>query len=257
MLNASSGQARPAGTWLAKIIVCAALVAGASACSAAGQTAEERQPNIDPFEPINRPIYAFNDFTDRYLLRPVGQGYNFIFPQPVRSGIGNFYDNITYPVTIVNGLLQGKFSQAGWDSIRFLMNSTFGILGFMDLATSEGVPRNDEDFGQTFAVWGIPQGPYIVIPVLGPSTVRDGIGILANIQINPLTQMNNSSVRDKLLILWTIETRASLIGPDEVIQEAFDPYLFIRDAYLQNREFLINGRRADDDEFFEDFDEDF
>ena len=208
--------------------------------------------NVDPLEPINRPIYRFNDVTDRYILRPVGRGYNYVLPQPVRNGIGNFFDNITYPVTIVNGALQGKFSQAGWDSIRFLMNSTFGILGFMDLATSEGLPKNNEDLGQTFAVWGIPSGPYIVLPLLGPSTVRDGIGILGNVRVNPLIQLDNSSIRDKLLILWTIETRAALIGPDEIIQEAFDPYLFVRDAYLQNREFLINGGGQDTDEFLDD-----
>ncbi len=153
----------------------------ASGCA----TADSSARNVDPFEPINRPIYRFNDIADRYVLRPVGRGYNYVLPQPVRNGVGNFFDNITYPVTIVNGALQGKFSQAGWDSIRFLMNSTFGILGFMDLATREGLPKNNEDLGQTFAVWGIPAGPYIVLPLLGPSTVRDGIGILGNVRVNP------------------------------------------------------------------------
>jgi phospholipid-binding lipoprotein MlaA len=138
-----------------------------------------------------------------------------------------------------------------------MFNSLFGVLGFFDLASSRGFPRHDEDFGQTFAKWGIPQGPYIVIPLLGPSTVRDGIGILGNVRVNPLVQMDNSSVRDKLLILWTIETRAALIGPDELVQDAFDPYLFVRDAYLQNRQFLINDSTTSADEFFEDFDDGF
>jgi phospholipid-binding lipoprotein MlaA len=218
---------------------------------------ESERQNIDPFEAINRPIYKFNDITDKFLLRPLGKGYNFITPRPVRTGIGNFYDNITYPVTIVNSLLQGKGTQAIYDLNRFLFNSVFGVLGFVDVASSRGFPRHDEDFGQTFAKWGIPQGPYIVIPLLGPSTVRDGIGILGNVRVNPLIQMDNRSVRDKLLILWTIETRAALIGPDELVQDAFDPYLFVRDAYLQNRQFLINDSSTPTEEFFEDFEEDF
>lgn len=218
---------------------------------------ESERQNIDPFEAINRPIYKFNDITDKFLLRPLGKGYNFITPRPVRTGIGNFYDNITYPVTIVNSLLQGKGTQAIYDLNRFLFNSVFGVLGFVDVASSRGFPRHDEDFGQTFAKWGIPQGPYIVIPLLGPSTVRDGIGILGNVRVNPLVQMDNRSVRDKLLILWTIETRAALIGPDELVQDAFDPYLFVRDAYLQNRQFLINDSSTPTEEFFEDFEEDF
>jgi len=222
--------------------------------------ADEEQPkNIDPLEAINRPIYKFNDFTDRYLLRPVGKGYNFVVPRVARTGIANFFDNITYPVTIVNDVLQGKGAQAWDDTLRFFINSTFGIFGFMDLATGQGLVRHDEDFGQTFATWGIPSGPYIVLPLLGPSTVLDGVGILGDVQVNPLVQYDNSSVRDKLLILWTIETRAALIGPDEAVRDAFDPYIFLRDAYLQNRQFLIQDKDSNGDvstdEYFEDFDE--
>jgi len=232
----------------ARISLLTMMLLAQSACTSTNGTAK----NVDPFEPINRPIYKFNDITDRYLLRPLGQGYNFILPQTARNGVGNFYDNLTYPVTIVSGLFQGKVAQAGSDTLRFLLNSTFGIFGFIDVATPGGLERHDEDFGQTFAKWGIPQGPYIVIPLLGPSTVRDGIGIFANVQVNPLVQMSNTSVRDKLLILWYIESRAALIGPDEIIQDAFDPYLFVRDAYLQNRQFLINDSKTPTNDFFED-----
>jgi phospholipid-binding lipoprotein MlaA len=220
---------------------------------------EEPTKNSDPLEAINRPIYHVNDFADRYVLRPAGKGYNFVVPKVARTGIGNFFDNITYPVTIVNGLLQGKGAQAWDDTLRFFINSTFGILGFMDLATGQGLVRHDEDFGQTFAKWGAPQGPYIVLPLLGPSTVRDGIGILGNLQVNPLVQMDNSSVRDKLLILWAVETRAAFIGPDKMMREAYDPYIFMRDAYLQNREFLIMDKDSNSDaateEYFDDFEE--
>jgi phospholipid-binding lipoprotein MlaA len=217
---------------------------------------KDSQPNVDPFEPVNRVIYQVNDVADRYVLRPVARGYNWVTPDPARTGIGNFFDNITYPVTIVNDLLQAKWSQAGSDTMRFLTNTTFGLLGFMDVATDAGLDRHDEDFGQTFAHWGIPAGPYIMLPLFGPRTARSGIGMLFDVQVNPLVQLSNTSVRDKLLILWFIESRAALVGPDEAIRDAFDPYLFLRDAYLQNRQFLINDGAESDDEFFgEDFED--
>jgi phospholipid-binding lipoprotein MlaA len=229
----------------------------ATGCASRGGT--EQAPNPDPLEPINRQIYKLNDVLDRYALRPVAKGYNKVTPEPARIGISNFFDNITYPVTIINDFLQGKIAQGFSDTGRFLVNSTIGLLGFVDVATDAGLPRHDEDFGQTFAKWGAPAGPYIVVPFFGPRTVRSGIGDLANVQVNPLIQYNNTSIRDKLLILWTIETRASLVGPDELVREAFDPYLFVRDAYLQNREYLINdGQESlEFDEFEDEFDEDF
>ncbi len=217
--------------------------------------AEEAKKNVGPLEPINRAIYAFNDVADRYAFRPVAKGYNYVLPQPVRNGIGNFFDHWTYPVTIVNGFLQGKFQQGTEDTVRFVFNTTFGILGFFDPATKGGLTKHTEDFGLTFARWGIPQGPYVVLPVLGPYTARSGIGILGNIQVNPVIQIDNSSARTKLIIAWFIESRAALIGPDETVQDAYDPYLFLRDAYLQNRDYLLNGSSEDDALFEEDFEE--
>jgi len=268
--NLQYAALKPRASWLKVIFIAQLLM-----LLAVGAYADEEQPDVenqlqaedepknpDPLGFINRPIYRFNDVADRFVLRPAGKGYNFVVPQVARTGIGNFFDNITYPVTIVNTLLQGKGAQAWDDTLRFIINSTFGIFGFRDLATGQGLPLHNEDFGQTFASWGIPPGPYIVLPLLGPSTVRDGIGILGNVQVNPLIQMNNTSVRDKLLILWTVESRAALIGPDKAVQEAFDPYIFLRDAYLQNREFLIQDKDiggadsdAELDEYFEDFEE--
>lgn len=227
----------------------------APALAAAQEPAAEDTPNIDPFEPINRGIYRFNDVADKYVFRPVAKGYNFILPQPARTGVANFFDNWTYPVTIVNGFLQGKFDQGVRDTTRFVFNSTFGVFGLFDVATAGGLPENHEDFGLTFGHWGVPQGPYVVIPILGPATARSGVGILANVQVNPVVQMENSSVRDKLLILWFIETRAALVGPDETINDAFDPYLFVRDAYLQNRRYLLEGAPAEDSFFDEDFED--
>jgi phospholipid-binding lipoprotein MlaA len=246
--------------WLRSLFVVITLACGCVGC-AAGKSSQT-QPNPDPFEVINRPIYQFNNITDKYLLRPAGRGYNFITPRLLRNGISNFFDNITYPGTVINGFLQAEFKQGFSDTGRFVLNSTLGLLGFVDVASQAGLARHDEDFGQTFAVWGIPSGPYIMVPLLGPRTVRSGIGTFADVRVNPLIQYDNSSVRDKLLILWTIESRASLVGPDEVIFDAFDPYLFVRDAYLQNRKFLINNGAISsqdfgDGEFDAEWDDDF
>ena len=220
-------------------------------------TTKEGQPNVDPFEPVNRGIYKFNDAADIYFFKPLAKGYQKVTPDVVETGIGNFFNNLTYPVTIINDLLQGKFSQAGSDTLRLLMNSTFGVFGFLDVASKVGLERHEEDFGQTFARWGVPQGPYIVVPLLGPRTVRSGIGTIADYQVSPLIQYHDSSVRDKMILLWTIEGRAALIGPDELVQEAFDPYLFLRDTYFQNREFLNNDGAVDEEKFLEEDFEDF
>lgn len=218
-------------------------------------------PSEDPFEAVNRPIFMFNSGVDTVLFRPVAKGYEFILPEPARDKTANFYDNITYPVDIVNAFLQGKFKQGFSDTGRFALNSTLGLAGFLDPATLVGLTENEEDFGQTFSVWGIPQGPYIVIPLLGPSTVASGIGIWPNTQVNPIMQWPTSSTRSKLFIAWTVDSRARLLPFDEAVRESFDPYLFIRDAYLQNRQYLIfdgNPPVGDfDDEFDAAFDEAF
>jgi phospholipid-binding lipoprotein MlaA len=234
-----------------RLLILLMVIGLCTACAGRGST----QKNPDPLEPINRPIYKFNEGFDRWLLRPVAKGYDFITPGPIQTGLSNFFDNLTYPVTIVNSVLQGKFRQGFADTGRFLMNSTLGLGGFLDPATDAGLVEHREDFGQTFAKWGIPAGPYIVIPLLGPSNFRDGVGIIANLQVNPLIQYDNSSVRDKLVLLWAIETRASLLAVDEQITEAFDPYLFIRDAYNQNREYLIHDGNPPEDESFDDWED--
>jgi phospholipid-binding lipoprotein MlaA len=218
-------------------------------------------PSKDPLEKINRPIYKFNSGFDTILLRPVAKGYQFITPRWFRVGVTNFYDNLNYPVTIVNSFLQGKFEQGLQDTGRFVFNSTLGIAGILDPATVVGMPLHSEDFGQTFSVWGIPQGPYIVLPLLGPSTITSGIGILANTQVSPIMQWPDSSVRSKLFIGWVIESRESFLSVDGAVRDSFDPYLFVRDAYLQNRQYLIHdgappGQGFDDEDVFGDeFDE--
>jgi phospholipid-binding lipoprotein MlaA len=230
-------------------------------CAATG-SGDTEKPNVDPLESINRPIYQFNTFVDKILFRPVATGYDYVMPDFARTGVSNFFENITYPVVIVNSFLQAEFAQGASDTGRFLVNSTIGIGGLFDPATPLGLEEHREDFGLTFAKWGIPAGPYVVVPLLGPRTFRSGIGTLADIQVNPLIQWNNSSARDKLLILWTIDIRANLLPLDDPIDDAFDPYRFVRDAYLQNRDFLQSDEQTADEDLFEDnfddgFDEDF
>ena len=226
--------------------------------------APNSKPSEDPFEAINRPIFAFNGAFDTFILRPIAVGYEFITPRFFRTGVSNFFSNLTYPVTITNSFLQGKVKQGFSDTGRFALNSTLGLAGILDPATLVGLNQNQEDFGQTFSVWGVPQGPYIVIPLLGPSTVTSGIGIVANAQVNPLLQWPDSSVRSKLFIAWTIESRQALLAVDAAARESFDPYLFVREAYLQNLQFLIHDGNppvtdfeGDDFGDFSEFDDEF
>lgn len=244
-------------------VLALSLAVAATGCATTGE--QERNP--DPLESVNRKIYAFNDVADRYVVRPVAKGYNTVLPQQLRTGVGNFFDNWTYPVTIVNGLLQGKFRQGAQDATRFLLNTTVGIAGFSDPATPLGFPKHQEDFGLTLARWGAPEGPFLMLPFLGPYTARSATGIFVNVQFNPLLQMQNSSWRSKLGVGWIVETRAAFVGPDEILRDTYDPYALWRDFYLQNRAYLRKaGEKSadddalDDDAFFEDdvlLDEDF
>ena len=207
----------------------------------------------DPFEPVNRVTYKINDWGDKFILRPLAKGYEWIAPDFLRTGINNFYDNLGYPMDIVNALLQGKFVQAASDTGRFALNSTLGLAGFLDPATDVGLARHEEDFGQTMGVWGIPQGPYLVVPLFGPRTVRSGAGNLVDALYHPQVQMRNSSLRTKINIMYFIHLRSTLLGIDKELQRAFDPYAFVRDAYLQNRRYLLfDGNLPDEDLFFED-----
>ena len=165
-----------------------ATIAVLSGC-ASQQSAEREPSNPDPFEPVNRVIYKFNDFGDRYLAKPVAKGVRERHADALRLGVSNFFDNLRYPITIVNDFLQGKFRQGGADLARFTLNSTVGLLGLFDPATAAGPREHDEDFGQTLAVWGVPQGPYLMVPIFGPYTVTSAIGDLADTQVSPLVQI--------------------------------------------------------------------
>ena len=215
--------------------------------------------NPDPFERINRISYALNDAGDRWVLRPVAQTWEKSTPPPLRRGASNFFSNLRYPVTIVNQFLQGKFAEGGRDVARFAINTTVGLGGLFDPASEIGLRRNNEDFGQTLVVWGVPDGPYLVVPLVGPRTVTHGIGTLADLYVDPLIQWPNSSVRSKAGIVFIVHERSTLLSADRELREAFDPYVFMRDAYLQNRRFRIfDGELPDDDllldDLFDDWD---
>jgi len=231
------------------IAICIALVQ-LSACT----RPPNNSPSADPLEKINRPINSFNNGLDTVIIRPVAKGYSAVTPQGFRGKVSNFFGNLSYPVDIINAFLQGKFEQGFQDTGRFALNSTLGLAGFLDPATLVGLPEHEEDFGQTFSVWGIPQGPYVVLPILGPSTVTSAVGIWPNVQVNPITAWPQSSVRAKLVIGWTIETRERLLAVDEAVRESFDPYLFVRDAYLQNRRYLIFDGNPPSSSFDDEFD---
>lgn len=207
-----------------------------SACATTGSLEEYR----DPFESYNRAIYKFNDGLDRAILKPVAKGYRKVLPGGVRKGVGNFFRNLLEPTTIINDILQGKFEQALLDSFRFLFNSTFGLLGFVDIATVMELERHQEDFGQTFAVWGFKPGPFIMLPFIGPTNLRDGIGLIPYyVYTDPRLYNPETSVNLALIGINVVNSRAQLLTGSKLLDLQLDPYAFLRDSFNQRRRNLI------------------
>ncbi|VVO62632.1 VacJ family lipoprotein [Pseudomonas fluorescens] len=202
-------------------------------------------PEDDPWESVNRPIFKFNDVIDTYALKPVAQGYQFITPQFLEDGIHNMFRNVGDVTNLVNNILQVKPVAAGTDTARIIFNTTFGLLGFFDVGTKMGLHRNDEDFGQTLGYWGVGSGPYVVLPLLGPSTVRDAPSKLVDSYTGPYPYIDDVSVRNTVFGLNIVDTRASLLSSEKLITG--DKYIFIRNAYLQNREFKVKDGQVEDD----------
>ncbi|MBM3344836.1 MAG: VacJ family lipoprotein [Betaproteobacteria bacterium] len=194
----------------------------------------------DPFEPVNRAVYKFNDGVDTVLFRPLAQGYRAVLPQFVRTSVSNFFSNINDVLVCLNNLLQGKPTAAYADLGRFLMNSTLGLGGLFDIATPLGVEKNNEDFGQTLGRWGVGGGPYLVLPFLGPSNIRDTVGRAVDSYGDPLRYMNDIRWRNSLVGTRFVNQRAELLDTTTILETAaLDEYLFVRDAYLQRRRNLI------------------
>ena len=244
-----------------KLVLVLVVALGAAGCA-------HRPPDdpLDPLEPVNRGVYKFNRVADRYVLRPVAKGYRNYTPAEFQTGVYNFIDNLFYPTTIVHGFLQGKFEQGTRDIGRFVVNTTLGIVGIMDVATRLGLERHDEDLGQTLGKYGVGEGIYLMLPFLGPSNGRDLIGRVGDSFTGPtpiadmadaytVTDYNApDAVSYTLTAVDAIDTRARLLGADRMLDEQLDPYVFLRTTYLQRRQSLVYDGNPPKQKF--DFDDD-
>lgn len=245
------------------VSVSLALTLAAALCACATQDSQGSPPPPQPtaqkpqddavckdrLRPVNKAIFRFNSGFDRHLLRPVASGYVRIVPGPVRRPVGRFFNNLTEPVTVLNSLLQGKPGAALQHSARFVINSTFGLGGLADLASHWHLPAlNKEDLGQTLAVWGMPCGTYMVLPFLGPSTLRDGLGLLGGNRdrVPELTDLHPVRHRNALYTLMVVDLRGELLRVEQVFDSDYDR---IRDLYLQSREHLIRDGVIEEDDF--------
>jgi phospholipid-binding lipoprotein MlaA len=207
----------------------------------------KRDPR-DPWERMNRTTFKVNTALDHAITRPIARTYKKVTPQVVRTGVSNFVDNLFYPVTMVNDLLQLKLKPFAQDTGRFVLNTVVGIGGLFDPATPAGLPKNEEDLGQTFGYWGAHPGPYFVIPLLGPSDVRDGIGKVGDGFMSPLSYVHNNYVRYGIYGVSLLDARYRLLPQDALLEEAYDPYTLLKNAYLQRRQFQVNdGKLSDKD----------
>jgi phospholipid-binding lipoprotein MlaA len=227
---------------LVVVAACAALLTGC---------ATTNNPR-DPMEGFNRAVFAFNDGIDRAAIKPVAKGYDEVAPNPVKTGVANFFGNIADVFIGVNNVLQGKVGDGVSDFGRFAVNSTVGVLGLIDWASDMGLEKHDEDFGQTFGRWGVGPGAYVMVPFYGPRTTRDTAGLVLDVAADPVGNMSNVAARNSLVVTRLVSERAALLPADKVIEEAaLDKYSYIRDAYLQRRQNLIydgTPPRESDDE---------
>ena len=204
------------------------------------------QQNKDPLEGLNRSVYKFNDVVDKAALKPIAQGYQAIAPTPVQTGVNNFFKNIRDVVTLVNELFQFKFKQAANTTGRVALNTTVGVLGIFDVHSKSGGVRTKEDFGQTLGYYGLDSGAYLVLPILGPSSTRDGIGFVTDaFFFDPIGYINDDTTKWTTIAVAIVDKRADLMEEIDIRDKAFDPYAYMRDSYLQNRENLVKDG-ADD-----------
>jgi len=228
----------------------ALFLAVVAACGCA--TSPDADPR-DPLEPMNRAVYEFNDTFDQAIATPVAKAYRGVLHVEIRNRISNFWSNIGDVFIGVNNVLQGKFQDGVEDWARVAFNSTIGLFGIHDVASDMGLEKHDEDFGQTFGRWGVGSGPYLVIPFIGPSTLRDGTGLVLDFHFDPWNDVTPSSFRDPMWALRFVNRRAELLDASSLLEQAaLDRYIFLRDAYLQRRRNQIYDgqpprRREEDD----------
>lgn len=221
-----------APAWRAALLLCAATLGGCASTA-------KRQPG-DPFEPANRDVWALNQGLDRAVLRPAATVYTENTPTWVQNCVSNFFANLSSPRNILHSLLQGKPGEAGQETLRFALNTTLGLGGLFDPAADANLPRANEDLGQTLGVWGVPPGPFLMVPLLGPSTLRDLPSSIVDRLTEPLFWYSGgSNARWGSLTLSVLDTRARLLPLDATLAKAYDPYGFVRDAFLQRRLYLV------------------
>lgn len=228
------------------------LVIGFGGCATTkGRSGQQEATNkTDPYENFNRKVYGFNDSVDDYVAKPISDAYQYVTPQFMQTGVSNFFNNLKTINVVLNDVLQAKFGQSGRDSGRFLMNSTLGLAGLFDVAKTVGLEQNDEDFEQTLAVWGVPQGPYLVLPFWGPVTTRGIPGAVFDAAANPTTY-----VGAPVQVISLINTRANAEGALKFIDEAaLDPYVFTRESFLQWRNHLATDGKTDTSSDLSDID---
>lgn len=233
---------RPA-TWVCALLALA-LVQGCA-------TAPGGNPS-DPFESFNRSVFSFNDGLDRAVIKPVATVYRDVTPSPIRTGVTNFFGNLQDAWSVVNNALQGKGEQAGDSLGRVMINTVFGLGGLLDMAGEANIPKHTEDFGQTLGVWGVPAGPYLVLPALGSSTVRDSAALIVDFQADAVSSLNNVPARNAVQLTRAVNLRANLLGAGNLLDEAaLDKYTFAREIHLQRRRSLIGRNPNEKEERFD------
>lgn len=248
-------------TKLSKLLMAGVFTLSLAGCSTTN-TASLDQEVYDPMEGYNRAMFAFNDAVDTIFLEPVARGYRFVAPQPVRTGVRNFLRNLRSPIQVANQTLQGDLSGAGRDVVRFALNSTAGVLGLIDIAAMAGLEYEYEDFGQTLGVWGLGHGPYVVLPIMGPSSMRDATGLLVDAYADPLRiylyNTHNEGWHYARLGLTALSTREELLDVlDDLQKNSFDYYAAMRSTYIQRRDALVRDEDPElaADPSIPDFDE--
>ncbi len=202
----------------------------------------------DPWESWNRGVYRFNSAMDKAIARPAARAYVKVVPHPIRTGVSNFFANINTPTVMINDALQGKFLAAANDLGRFVLNTTVGIAGVLDPATSAGLDRNEEDFGLTLGHWGVHPGPFVELPILGPSDLRDGPAKVVDAYTKPTQYIKNPYIAYGIYLPYLVDLRAGLLPLDETLRNVYDPYAFVRDAYLARRAYLVSDGKMIDEQ---------
>ncbi len=245
--KAGSSSGRRSFRVAAAVVLSAALLGGCAAT---------RNNPDDPLEGYNRAMFTINDRVDRAVLKPAAEVYRTVLPSPARTAAGNFFSNLRDPWISVNNLLQGKFTDAWTDAMRFVFNSTLGLAGLIDIASDMGLPKHDEDFGQTLGAWGVGEGPYFVVPLLGPSTVRDTLALPVDFAGDPLDAVDEVRTRNSLTATRVVDARARALGVEKTLEEGtLDAYGYARDFYLEQRRYKVSD--GETTRVYEDFDDGF